>query len=412
MRLKVTKSKNAASLYVIKSTYENKVNSSKIVEKLGTEKELREKLGGKDPYEWAKEYIAELNKKEKENKQEVLIKYAPHKLINKDEQLSFNCGYLFLQDIYHKLGLHKICSQMQERYKATFCLDAILSRLVYSRILFPASKRATYDLSKNFLETPCFEEHHIYRSLEIFAKEMDFIQASLYQNKQKAYPANSRILFYDCTNFFFSIEQEDDFRKYGRSKDNQPSPLVQMGLFMDSDGIPLAIGMTPGNQNEQPTLKPLEKQIIKDFKLSKIIVCTDAGLASTENRKFNNIARRSFVTTESIKKMKKEYQDWALNMENWSFTGSKDFFNISDIQSDLENEKDQKKYLEKLNRIYYKERWRNDDDLEQRMIVTYSPKYAQYQAKIRNRQLERAEKLIHSGEKKSHLKTKMILDVL
>ncbi len=156
MRLNVTKSKNAASLYVIKSVYNSKTQSnySKIVEKLGTEAELREKLNGADPYEWAKEYIRELNNKEKEEKRDVLVKYSPSKLINKGEQRSFNGGYLFLQKIYHELGLHKICKEISKKYKFDFDLDSILSRLIYGRVIFPSSKLATYELSKGLLNNP------------------------------------------------------------------------------------------------------------------------------------------------------------------------------------------------------------------------------------------------------------------
>lgn len=184
MRLNVTKSKNAASLYVVKSIYNPKTqsNTSKIVEKLGTEAELRKKLNGEDPYVWAKNYINELNKKEKLENKEVLVKYLPNKQISKDEQRSFNGGYLFLQKIYNELGLNKITKDISSRYKFNYNLDSILSRLVYSRIIFPASKLATNELSKNFIEQPDFDLHQIYRALEVISKESDFIQSELYNN--------------------------------------------------------------------------------------------------------------------------------------------------------------------------------------------------------------------------------------
>src|SRR5665648_144059 len=156
MRLKVSKSKNSASLYVIKSVYNSKTqsNSSVIVEKLGTEAELKEKLNGQDPYKWAKAYIAELNEKTKEDSTEVMIQYSPSKLINRQKQRSFNGGYLFLQKIYHELGLHEICKEISQKYKFDFDLNSILSRLVYGRVIFPSSKLATHQLSKKFLEQP------------------------------------------------------------------------------------------------------------------------------------------------------------------------------------------------------------------------------------------------------------------
>src|SRR6056297_268158 len=178
MRLKVSKSKNAASLYVIKSVYDPKTqsNTSRIVEKLGTEASLRKKLNGKDPYEWAKEYINELNKKEEENKREVLVKYSPTKFIEKDKQYLFNGGYLFLESIYHELGIDKLCKDISSRYKFNFDLNSVLSRLVYGRILFPSSKLGTFKLSKKFIDQPNFKLQHIYRALEVLAKEMDNIQ--------------------------------------------------------------------------------------------------------------------------------------------------------------------------------------------------------------------------------------------
>ena len=309
MRLKVSKSKNAASLYVIKSVYNSKTqsNSSKIVEKLGTEAELRKKLDGKDPYEWAKEYIEELNKKEKEQTRDVIVKYSQSKRIEKGMQRSFNGGYLFLQQLYHQLGLHKICNVISDKYKFTYNLDSILSRLIYGRILFPSSKLNTLQESKSLLEQPDFELQHVYRALEVIAKETDFIQSELYENSLSVSKRNDRVLYYDCTNYFFEIEQEDGLKQYGFGKDHKPNPIVGMGLFMDGDGIPLAFSIHSGNTNEQTTLKPLEGKILKDFELSKFIVCTDAGLSSTENRIFNDKNERAFITTQSVKKLKKYY---------------------------------------------------------------------------------------------------------
>lgn len=392
MRLKITKSKNSASLYVIKSVYNPKTqsNSSKIIEKLGTEAELREKLNGADPYEWAKEYIEKLNQKEKEESRSVIIKRTQSKLINKGEQLSYNGGYLFLQQLYHTLKLHKICRSISDCHKFSFNLDSILSRLIYGRILFPSSKRNTYQLSKTLLQQPDFEIQHVYRALEIIAKESDFIQAELYKNSLAVSQRNDRILYYDCTNYFFEIEQEDGDKQYGHSKETRPNPIVEMGLFMDGDGIPLAFSIHSGNTNEQLTLQPLEKKILSDFALAKFVVCTDAGLSSTDNRKFNNKGERAFITTQSVKKLKKYLKDWALSVDDWSLEGMSGTFDISKIE---EMEEGQDKYK---NRTFYKERWIKEDGLEQKLIVTYSLKYKEYQKNIRNRQIERASKLIES----------------
>jgi transposase len=389
MRLQIVKSKNAASLYVVKSIYENGKHTSKVVEKLGTYDELLKKLNGQDPIEWAKKYVEELNIKEKEDKREVLVKYSPAKQINKDEQSSFNGGYLFLQKIYYGLKLDKICNNISDKYKFTFNLNSILSRLIYARIIFPSSKLATFELSKRFIEQPNFELQHIYRALEVLATETDFIQSELYKNSLNVCNRNKGILYYDCTNYFFEIEQEEGLKQYGVSKEHKPNPIVQMGLFMDGDGLPLAFCINKGNTNEQVTLKPLEQKIISDFGLSKFIVCTDAGLASAVNRKFNNIKDRAFITTQSIKKLKAHLKDWALNTEGWHVSGSNKLYNLTEL-----NEK------EDMDKTFYKERWIKEDGLEQNLVVTFSLKCKRYQQAIRERQVKRAKKIINTNPTK------------
>jgi transposase len=401
MRLKVTRSKNAASLYVIKSVYDSKTqsNTSKIVEKLGTEAELREKLHGADPYEWAKDYIRQLNEKEKEENRKILVPFEQSTVVSKNVQHSFNGGYLFLQKLYHQLKLNKICKDISNKYKFTYNLDSILSRLIYGRILFPSSKLNTYQLSKTLLEQPDFELQHIYRALEVISKESDFIQSELYKNSLAISKRNDKILYYDCTNYFFEIEQEEGIKQYGPSKENKPNPIVEMGLFMDGDGIPLAFSIHSGNTNEQQTLQPLEKKILEDFSLSKFVVCTDAGLSSTDNRKFNNMGNRAFITTQSIKKLKKHLKDWALATEGWHLDGKSGTYDISSIEK---SEECKDKYRDCT---FYKERWIKEDGLEQKLIITYSLKYKEYQRYIRNRQVERATKLVEtkpSNLKKQH----------
>lgn len=389
MRLQISKSKNASSLYVTKSIYVNGVSTSKVVEKLGTYDELKEKLNGEDPIEWAKAYVAELTRKEKEEKREVMVRYSPAKQIAKDEQKTFNGGYLFLQQIYHQLGLSKISKVISEKYKFTYNLDSVLSRLVYSRIIFPASKLATCEQSKLFMEQPEFELQHLYRSLEVLAKESDYIQSELYKNSLKICDRNKGILYYDCTNYFFETEQEDGLRQYGVSKEHRPNPIVQMGLFMDGDGFPLAFCINKGNTNEQVTLKPLEKKIISDFGLSRFVVCTDAGLASVANRKFNDIQDRAFITTQSIKKLKASLREWALDPTGWKMSGSDVLYDLTELNEDSN-----------LDLTFYKERWIKEKDLEQKLIVTFSTKYQKYQQSIRNRQIERAQKVIDTNSGK------------
>lgn len=396
MRLSTSKSKNAISLYVIKDISVNNKRTTKIVEKLGTMKDLKEKLNGQDPITWAKEYISELNKKEEEGKREIIVKYSPSKTIQKDVQQLFNGGYLFLQKIYHELGLHKLCMDISEKYKFTYDLDSILSRLIYGRILFPSSKLNTFQLSSKLMEKPDFELQHIYRGLEVLAKESDLIQSTIYKNSLKISSRKTNVIYYDCTNYYFEIEEESGLKQYGVSKEHRPNPIVQMGLFMDGDGIPLAFDINKGNTNEQITLKPLEEKILSDFELSKFVVCTDAGLASNANRIFNSTGDRAFITTQSIKKLKKHLKEWALNPNEWLLPGDKTTYNISELDSQLEQMNEQEVNAA-ISKIYYKERWINENGLEQKLIVTFSLKYRNYQRKIRNSQIERAQNKINSN---------------
>lgn len=383
MRLQIIKSKNAQSLYVVKSVYHNKKRTNKVIEKLGTYEYLKNTLD-EDPIEWAKKYVEKLNQEEKDGTRNVMVKYQPTKIIEKNVQNSFNAGYLFLESLYYKLGLHNITKIISQKYKFSYDLNSILSRLIYSRIIYPSSKLATFELSKKYIEQPNFELHDIYRALEVIAKETDFIQAELYKNSLKVSKRNTNILYYDCTNYFFEIEQESGLRQYGPSKEHRPNPITQMGLFMDGDGIPLAFSLTPGNTNEQTTLTPLEEKILEDFKLSKFIVCTDAGLASNANRKFNDKDDRAFITTQSIKKLKKHLMDWALDPMGWYLSRDKKEYNINEI------EKDESSVELFKDRIFFKERWIKENGLEQKLIVTYSLKYRNYQRQIRNSQIERA----------------------
>ena len=399
MRLTITKTKNSESFFVIKSVTINGKRTSKVVEKLGNINDVKLKAQGKDPYSWAKEYVATLNKQEKENSNDVILKLSQTKTLKDNEQIVFNGGYLFLQDIYYKLGLHTICHSISNKYQFQYDLNQILSRLVYSRIIYPSSKLKTMNLSQNFIEPPDFSYNDILRALEVIAKESDFIQSELYKNSLKFLKRNDKILYYDCTNYFFEIEEESNLRQYGKSKENRPNPIVQMGLFLDGDGIPLAFDIFAGNTNEQVTLKPLEEKIIKDFDSSRFVVCTDAGLASTANRKFNNLNGRCFITTQSIKKLKSFLKEWALDLtKDWKLsTQSKDdktTYNISKLRDD---EDLIKKYYDKT---FYKERWIKEDGLEQRLIVTYSIKYQEYQKKIRENQVGRALKLIEKNPQK------------
>ena len=390
MRLRITKCKNTEIFYVIKTVYVDGKQKTITVERIGNTNEVLKKSEGEDPYTWSKKYVENLNKQEEEGTRDILIKKSQVKQIEKNQDRCFNCGYLFLEKIYYELGINNICEEIANKYKFKYDLNNILSRLIYGRIIFPSSKFATNKLSKKFIEQPNFELQDIYRALEVINKENDFIQAELYKNSLKVLKRNSSILYYDCTNYFFEIEEDDGLKQYGPSKEHRPNPIVQMGLFMDGNGIPLAFNINAGNTNEQITLTPLEEKIIKDFELSKFIVCTDGGLSSIDNRKFNNQKDRAFITTQSIKKLKKHLKEWALSKDGWSLEGETKEYDISQLE---DTEESKKKYY---NKVFYKKRWIKENDLEQVLIVTYSIKYKEYQKRIRDKQLERARNLLNN----------------
>ena len=387
MRLTISKSKNAEQLYITKSYRINKnKTSSKIVRKLGSMTSLlpkhdndREKV-----IAWAKEEARRMTEEEKRNTLKIPAEFSEGKQLSFGEQVTFNGGYLFLQKMYHELGLASICNDISKRYDFKYDLSKVLSGLIYARILSPSSKLSSFEYMQQLIETPDFELHDIYRALDVLDKESDTIQAMIYENTKK--DRNDAILYYDCTNFFFEIEEESGIRKYGKSKEHRPNPIVQLGLFLDADGIPLAFTVFPGNENEQPTLIPMEKKILSDFKLSRFIICTDAGLASTANRRFNNRGDRTFIVTQSLKSMKGFLKEWALDPKGWSLGSGDETYDISKIDENIHT-----------NDVFHKERWINENGLEQRLIVSYSPKYKNYQQQIRQRQVDRAAKIIEKG---------------
>jgi len=388
MYLYIDNGKYGHNTFYVKKSFrkENGAVSTKTVENLGRLDDLK-KLHD-DPIVWAKAYIEELNQKEKESQRTILLSLSPTKQIEPDKVAMLDGGYLFLKNIFYKLNLNSVCQKISEGYDFKYNLSEILSTLIVNRVLFPCSKQATYEKSQDSLQAPKFSLKDMYRSLKVIADSTDYIQSEMYKYSKNLGKRNDCILYYDCTNFYCEIEEEKGIRKYGVSKENRPNPIVEMGLFLDGDGIPLAFCVHDGNTNEQKTLKPLEKQIIEDFKLSKFIVCTDAGLSSIDNRKFNNCGERAFITTQSIKKMKVFQKEWALGTDGWSLIGHNKTYNINEI---LNNNDDFESFFDS---VFYKERWFNENGIEQRYLVTFSIKQMKYQRNIRNEQLERVKKTL------------------
>ena len=394
MTLQLKKSGNYTYLYALKSfRKEDGKCTTKVVEKFGTVEGLREKLNGEDPIEWARARVAEMTAIEKEENKRVVVEYDPKAYIQKGEQRSYNGGYLFLQKIYYELGLDYICKKIAKKHKLLkYDLNGILSMLIYTRILYPGSKRSSLEDARKFFEQPECSLEQVYRALSLLAEEFNEIQADVYKRSLKLGKRNTQVVYYDLTNYFFEWEEEGGLVQFGHCKEGRPLPIVQMGLFMDHDGFPLAMCIEPGNKAETSTLKPME-QILKDkFGLSKLVVCTDGGLSSYENRKNDSVGDRSFITVQSLKKLKEYLQEWALDCRGWRTAGSDKEYDISTL--------DPAEYYETL---FYKERWdptkmSTGETLEQRIIVTFSFKYREYLAYVRERQVNRAVALLQKGQ--------------
>ena len=393
MRLKISKSKNTTLFYIIKDYTKNKKRSTKIVQRIGNLEEVKIMAGNNDYKEWLKDYVKKYNEEHCKS-ETIIIKKNNKKIISMDSKVSFNVGYLFLKSIYGRLNLNDICKKIQEKYKFEFDLNEVLSYLVFARIIYPSSKLETFKQCQNFIEQPKFKLHDEYRALNYISENIDFIQEQLFNNSKNIVKRNSKIIYYDCTNYFFEINEEDDLRKYGISKEHRPNPIVGMGLFMDGDGIPLSFNIYPGNQNEQKTLIPEESKIINDFKLddTKVILCTDAGLASDEIKKYNIDDGRGFVITQSLKKIKEEYKEQIFDKKGWRLSG--DLKKIYDLEEIEKNTDLKEKYYDSL---FYKIVQTETKSVKQDTIVTFCFKYFDYNRNIRNNQIERAKKSINSN---------------
>lgn len=394
MYVSITGVQNNKDVYINQSyRKDNGKTSSRIYRKLGKLNELLEQFSG--DYDammfWAKSEAEKDTAEYHSKTSDVSLSLSRTAYIPKNQERCFQTGYLFLQKLCTELKVNSICRKILKRHKYTYDFSAILTDLIFARILSPSSKMSSFSFCQTLLEPPKYELQNIYRALSLMAEESDFIQEELYRNSNFVHPRNKKILYYDCTNYYFEIEQEDDFRRYGKSKEHRPNPIVTMGLFMDADGIPLAFDLFPGNQNEQTTLKPLESKVIREFQCSEFIFCSDSGLGSKANRRYNSFGNRSYVITQSLKKMREEDRQTALNPKQFRKPGSNRFIDLSTL-----DESDTEVY----ETIYYKEVPVVNGDMDETVIVTYSPKYRAYQQKIREQQISRAIKMMEQPGKK------------
>jgi len=431
MRLCYSRSKNSLTLYIQKS-YRDKdgVSRTKVIERLGSLDEIRQKHGCADPMEWARSYALKLTEEEKAGRQKVKIELSPTTPIGEGSGSLCSGGDLMLLPLYNRLGLPAICKDIKEDSRAKYDLNEILQTLVMGRILFPCSKTSTYEKAKSMVRPPKFAQHDMFRALSQLSKHINDIQAEVYRNSLKVTSRRDKVIFYDCTNYYFEIEDADKdyidrrtgefvegLRKPGKSKEHRPNPIVQMGLFMDYDGIPLAFCIFPGNQSEQTSLQPLEEVLQTKFGMTDFIVSTDAGLGSESNRLYNMQGNREYITVQSIKAMKAEDINMALDPRGWriSYRGNAQrrplpqsdngIYDLSALLARKDADKllhDTTFYKEIIvDKEFKDEKSKTKTCRQERIIVTYNHDFALYQRLRRAEQLQRADKMARRNSTKS-----------
>lgn len=411
IRLHRTVSKNSVCYY-IKEDYTDPVTKKRTTrnrKSLGNLKSLLEKYQVSSQEEVESILKQEIEQLKNEKPKLVTLQLDVTQLMKMEKAQVFNIGYLYSQKILSMLDVKGICQKISERHRFDYDLEAVLRLLVNTRIIAPGSKLSSLKAASRFYNFDTAEIQAIYRSLPVLAKERYFIENQIYKNSKKICERQNSVLYYDCTNFYFETEEEDSFRKYGKSKENRPNPIVQYGLFMDGGGIPIADICFEGNKNESHSMRELEKNIEKDFGFSRFIVCADAALNGFENKIYNDRKDNgAFIVTQPVKKLKAADKKWLLEPAGWKVLGSSQEFDISDLkESTVVN--GVFKQTKKL--VFYKEKWiltkrksemtGKKEELEERLIASFSLKYRNYQQKIRNEKLSRAEKMLKNPGKLS-----------
>lgn len=424
MRLSFSRSQRPHTIYVLKS-FRDKTGKSttKRVETLGSEEEIEKKYGCSDGLQWAKDYVERLNAEEKAGKERIRIDFSASERIRIGEQVTYDCGDLMLLPLYNGLGLPEKCKEIVSGTKVKYNLNEILETLVMLRILAPCSKLSSYNLGKKRMRKMGSDIEDIYRALTLLAAHIDDIQATVWENSRKIIKRDTRVIFYDCTNYYFEIEDNDPegidprhpkrpegIRRRGKSKEHRPNPIVQMGLLMDADGIPLSFIIFAGNESEQPSLKKIEEMIADKFGLNEFIISTDAGLSSEDNRRYNTTEGREYIAVQSLPKLSGDDQKMALDPHGWHVAfrsgdlgpvnpgdPAQDTFNLDEI--DLEKEKHTRFYKEIIVDKYID--GRRSTARPERIIVTYSHDFALYLKHKRSEKLPAAEKIVKSKSTKS-----------
>lgn len=417
--------------YYIQQGFRNgKKTTTKNIKRLGKHSELL--LITDNPLEYAKNEVKKMNEEYRSGRSEFIVTMDFNERIPSTDSLysnstSLNIGYLYLKDIYAKLNLSDFFKSVSSDRKITYDCNKICQFLTYARILDPASKYGTYDKLDTYYEKPQVEYQHMIRFLDILDRNSDQYLKHLFDNSENIVKRDTSVMYYDCTNYFFETEKPDEEivdevtgeiilgpRQFGISKENKTSPIVEMGLIMDSRGIPISMCIHPGNTNEQLTAVPLEKEVIKMTGNKKFIYCADAGLGSYNIRKFNDMGGRAYIVTQSVKKLGQEIKDIVFNDSNYRLLSNDDAITLKEMRTF--NKKDANNlslyndfaykvipantamdtglYEEKVYKNGRTKKVKAKGTLHQYIIVTFSRKMMEYQRTIRERQLERAKKLL------------------
>ena len=430
MKLNYDKKSSNPTYFIQQGIRNGNKTTTKNVKRIGRHSELLAITP--DPLAYAKKQVAEFNKEYKEGRIDLSIKFDFFEKLTATDDIAsksstLNIGYFILQHIYHDLNLKDFFHKVQEKTKVTFNCNTINRFLTFARVLNPASKLDTFERLDTYYEQPSFGYHHILRFMDILEENYDEYLEHLYHNSGNIVKRNTSVCYFDCTNYYFEIERQDDeyvdeatgeilkgLRRYGPSKDHKPNPLVQMGLFMDGSGIPISMCITPGSESEQLCAVPLEKKIVRMFSGRKFIYCADAGVGSLNIRRYNSMGGRAFIVTQSIKTLSDSLKVAVFN--DYSYRRLSDNTPVTIEQMKEFNrfdEKNRKLYDDKAYKVInagkavdlglYEEKVckngrikkiKSKAFLPQKIIISFSRKTMEYQRFIRNAQIERAKKIL------------------
>ena len=384
----VPSGKDDAILYYAVSIRKGKKTTSKNVRRIGRLSELKKEYT--DPIA---HFRAEAKRLTDEGRSESSFEIPANLMLDPMKKRRVMLGYIFPQSVYYSLGLNTVMRSIRNESKVTYDFNRIMRDLVIGRVLSPLSKSSTYEKAFSFPESPDYDLQHVYRSLSLMAKNFDLIEEKAFKGMKKYADVDTSVTYYDCTNFYFEIEEEEDgFRTYGKSKENRPNPIVQMGLFLDRNGLPISMCINPGRMNEQKTMIPLEKLMTERFGIEKFVVCADCGLSGKRNLRFNSTENHGFVVTKSLKKVSEDVRARLMGDGGWKRFGdaSGRLYSLKEIREDA-NLRDVI--------FYHDERFAmGSDGFEERIVTTYCGRLREYQRSVRERQLQRAMELVRQGK--------------